>query len=88
MMQSMAMIYFRIQKFGSNFNNLDICTLLGLLTLIGLKLGSLLMDSCWTHPCQKDRDPPQIMHLDCWIRGDPGPARNVSMLREFKEISS
>ena len=34
-----------------DFSNLGICIMLGLWTLIRLKLGSLLMDTCWTQPC-------------------------------------
>jgi hypothetical protein len=34
-----------------DFSNLGICIMLGLWTLIGLKPGSLLMDTCWTHLC-------------------------------------
>jgi hypothetical protein len=33
-----------------DFSNMGICILLGLWILIGLKPGSLLMETCWTHP--------------------------------------
>jgi hypothetical protein len=51
MKESTAMIYFKIQVFGFKFQQFGICILLGLWTLIGLKLESFLMDFCLTQLC-------------------------------------